>query len=149
MYQDRYRSRLGNKSRWRTLSTARKKSSPKLKGTRAWIVVQCWGRDSMENVPFSISSRSAMLMRAKPPACRCGFSIKTQARMADRELNLTGRSPQSHFEVANATTHWIARIILGRESHLRLGPSLQGFSLFRGFSGLPGPLSIPLRSSSW
>ena len=39
---------------------------------------------------------------AKPPACLCGLSIKTQARIADRELNLTGRSPQSHLEVANA-----------------------------------------------
>jgi len=40
---------------------------------------------------------------AKPPACLCGFSIETQARIADRELNLTRRSPQSHLEVANAT----------------------------------------------
>ena len=40
---------------------------------------------------------------AKPPACLCSFSFKTQARIADRELNLTGRSPQSHLEVANAT----------------------------------------------
>jgi len=66
LYPDRHRSRLGNKSKWRTYSTARRKSSPKLKGTRAWIVVPCWGRDSMENVPFSIFSRSSMLMRPSP-----------------------------------------------------------------------------------
>jgi hypothetical protein len=40
---------------------------------------------------------------AKPPARFCGYIVKAHARIADREMNLTGRSPQSHFEVANAT----------------------------------------------
>ena len=41
---------------------------------------------------------------AKAPARFYGFFlVKAHARITDREMNLAGRSPQSHFEVANAT----------------------------------------------
>ena len=41
---------------------------------------------------------------AKAPARFYGFFlVKADARIIDREMDLAGRSPQSHFEVANAT----------------------------------------------
>ena len=40
---------------------------------------------------------------AKPPARLRGFDIKAHARIADREMDLIGRSPQSHFEVSYST----------------------------------------------
>ena len=40
---------------------------------------------------------------AKPPASFCGFIVKAHPRITDREMNLTGRSPQSHFEVPYST----------------------------------------------
>ena len=36
--------------------------------------------------------------KTKPPALQCGFQVKARAGIADREMNLTRRSPQAHFE---------------------------------------------------
>ena len=40
---------------------------------------------------------------AKPPARLGGFDIKAHARIADREMDLIGCSPQLHFEVSYST----------------------------------------------
>src|SRR5208282_4134998 len=48
---------------------------------------------------------------AKPPARLCGFAVKAGARIANREMNLIGRSPQPHFEVPNPTV--FRRIVQG------------------------------------
>jgi uncharacterized NAD(P)/FAD-binding protein YdhS len=84
-----------------TYSTARRDSFAELKGTRARIVVPRCGCDSIENVQHFQSLLHAD--EAKPLARLCGLAVKAHARIANREMNLTGRSPQSHFEVPNPT----------------------------------------------
>jgi len=74
-------------------------------------VVPRLGCESIENVPFTSFSRSSMLIEAKPSGRPCPFAIKARARIANREMNLTQRSPQSHFELAYPTV--FGRIVEG------------------------------------
>jgi len=57
---------------WCCHPAARMESLPEPRGTRAWIVVPCFGCDSIENVPSSSFSRSSILMRPSP---RLSFAV--------------------------------------------------------------------------
>ena len=57
----------------------------------------------MDRVPFRSFRRSCMLMRPSPRLALAGFDVKAHARIADREMNLIRRSPQSHLEVPYST----------------------------------------------
>jgi len=52
-----------------------------------------------------------MLMRPSPRLAFAASMSKPRARIANREMNVTGGSPQSHFEVPNPTV--FGRIVKG------------------------------------